>query len=192
MNKKSRIDTACFLLTLLGIICTFFTVSAGAADLGAPSLSEPLQKERFFDAERLSVNSPSGSAKPLLEPQLAVSHDVRENELRGGAKQTTHRVHGEAGGKLNIIGDVSLITVARVPVYAHETTGSTRTADGVTSSELLKSPGRLSWRSELGVPLGVGVNLNFFYDNSTFGKVDRPGVDEREERFGTRFIFKFK
>jgi len=189
MIKKSRIEYACFLLILTGI---FFAISVGAADLGVPSLSEPLQQEKFFDVERLSVNSSPGSVKPLLEPQLAVSHDVRENDLGVGVKQTTHRVHGEAGGKLNISGDVSLITVAKIPVYTHELTGDTRTADGLTNSELLKSPGRLSWRSELGVPLGEGVNLNVFYDNSTFGKVDRPGVDEREERFGTRFIFQFK
>jgi hypothetical protein len=31
-----------------------------------------------------------------------------------------------------------------------------------------------------------------FYDNSTIGRVDRPGIEEREEKFGTRFIFKFK
>ena len=177
---------------LSGLTSILFTISAGATDLGTPHLSEPLQKERFFNPEKLSIDSSSNSVKPLLEPQLAVSHDVRENEKGIGVMQTTHRVHGEAGGRLNFIGDVSLITVAKIPVYTHEITGSTRTTDGATSSELLKSTRRLSWRSELGVPLGEGVNLNLFYDNSTFGKLDKPGVDEREEKFGTSFIFKFK
>lgn len=192
MKGKGSINKSCFSLLFSGIICIHFTVCAGAADLGVPQLSEPLQKERFFNQERLSIDSSSSHAKSLLEPQLSVSHDVRENDLGADVKQTTHRVHGEAGGKLNIIGDISLVTVARIPVFTHEATGSTRTSDGTTSSELLKSTRRLSWRSELGVPLGEGVNLNLFYDNSTFSKIDRPGVDEREEKFGTRFIFKFK
>jgi len=192
MKGKSHINKVCFSLLLSGITLTLITVCAAATDLGVPQLSEPLQTERFFNPERLSVDSSSSHSKPLLEPQLSVSHDVRENDLGVGVMQTTHRVHGEAGGKLNIIGDVSLVTVARIPVYTHEVTESTRTADGVTNSELLKSTRRLSWRSELGVPLGENVNFNLFYDNSSFGKVDRPGVEEREEKFGTRFIFKFK
>jgi len=109
-----------------------------------------------------------------------------------GQTHTTHRVLGEAGGKLNIIGDLSLITVAKIPVYTHESTGSTNTPSGLTNNDFLKNTGRLSWRSELGVPLGEGVNINLFYDNSTVGKIDRPGVDEREEKFGTRLIFRFK
>lgn len=192
MKEKSRIRRACFSLLLTCLNCALITLTAGAADLGAPHLSEPFQKARFFNPERLSIDSSSNSVKPLLEPQLSVSHDARENEMGVGVKQITHRVHGEAGGKLNFIGDVSLITVAKIPVYTREITGSTRTTDGATSNELLKSTRRLSWRSELGVPLGEGVNLNLFYDNSTFGKVDKPGVDQREEKFGTRFIFKFK
>ena len=93
--------------------------------------------------------------------------------------QTTHRIHGEAGGKLNLFGDVSLTAVAKNPVYIYGVTGNTNVADSASSSELLKNTGRLSWRSELGVPLGEGVDLNLFYDHSTFGKIDRPGVDER-------------
>lgn len=192
MNRKKYINAECWFLLLIGLICATFTVSAGAADLGTPTLSEPLQKERFFDPDRFSVGSVQGPGKPLLEPQLSVSHDARETDVGGGVKQTTHRVHGEAGGKLNVIGDISLVTVAKIPVYMHEITRSTRTSEGVTSSELFRNTGRLSWRSELGVPLKEGVNFIFFYDNSTFGKVDKPGVDEREEKFGTKFIFRFK
>ncbi len=192
MRNKSphRLDCLSVLLSALVFACS--SVSAVAADLGVPSLSEPKQQLKFFDVERFSIDNSTSTVKPLLEPQLSVSHDARENDVGGGITQTTHRVHGEAGGKLNVIGDVSLITVAKIPVYTHETSVSTRTAEGATNKELFKNSGRLSWRSELGVPLKEGVNLNFFYDNSTFGKVDRPGVDEREEKYGTRFIFKFK
>lgn len=174
------------------LLCSFFAIAAAAADTGTANLSEPLQKEKFFEPERLSITGATGNIKPLLEPQLSVSHDAREDELGLGVKQTTHRVHGEAGGKLNLFGDVSMTTVAKVPVYAHGIKGSTKTSEGETVSELLKNPGNLSWRSELGLPLKEGLNLNFFYDNSVLGRVDRPGVEERDEKFGTRFIFKFK
>lgn len=192
MKLQNRISSSSLALLLSWLLAVLFTTAAAAADLGVPQLSEPLQKEKFFDPDRVSITGAAGGSKPVLEPQLSVSHEAREEEMGVGMKQTTHRVHGEAGGKLNIIGDVSITTVARIPIYTHEITGSTRNSNGVTSSELLKNTGRFSWRSELGVPLKEGVNLNFFYDNSTFGRIERPGVDEREEKFGTRFIFKFK
>jgi len=177
---------------LLFIFCVGLTPALYAMDLGAPRLSEPLQQGKFFNTERLTVQGNVNTKQQLLEPQLAVSHDAREDEVGRGMMQTTHRVHGEAGGKLNIIGDVSLTAVAKIPVYIYGITGSDSAADGASSSELLKNSGRLSWRSELGVPLGEGVDLNLFYDRSSIGKIDRPGVDEREEKFGTKFIFRFK
>ena len=163
-----------------------------AMDLGAPHLTAPLQQEKFFDIERLSVQGDAKSKPPLLEPQLAVSHDAREDEVGHGVMQTTHRVHGEAGGKLNMLGDVTLTAVAKVPVYVYGVTGSANAVQGSSNSELLKNAGRLSWRSELGIPLGEGVYLNLFYDRSESARIDRPGVDEKEEKFGTKFIFRFK
>lgn len=183
--------TAAYLLGLW-LLNAASAATAAAADGWMQQLCEPLQKEKFFNPERVTLTPSAGGAKPLLEPQLSVSHEAREADVGVGGRQTTHRVHGEAGGKLNIGGDVSLTTVARIPIYTHETTGSMKGTDGVSSSELLKNTGRFSWRSELGVPLQEGVNLNFFYDNTTFGRIDKPGIDEKEEKFGTRFIFKFK
>ena len=163
-----------------------------AMDLGAPRLSEPLQQEKFFDPEKFALPGIASTKTQLLEPQLAVSHEAREDETGIAMTHTTHRVHGEAGGKLNLIGDVSLTAVAKIPVYIYGVTGNTNATDGASSSELLKNTGRLSWRSEMGVPLGEGVDLNLFYDRSTIGRIDRPGVDEKEEKFGTKFIFRFK
>jgi len=147
-----------FRVTLLVFIfCVGLTPALYATDLGTPRLTEPLQQEKFFNAERLAVQGNVNDKPQLLEPQLAVSHDAREDEVGLGMMQTTHKVHGEAGGKLNFLGDVSLTAVAKIPVYIY----------GVT-------------------------DLNLFYDHTAVGKVDRPGVDEREEKFGTKFIFRFK
>lgn len=179
-----------FFLSLL--ISTFFPWNVAASDIGAPHLSEPLQKERFFDAARFSFTDSADTVKPVVQPHFSVSHDTRENDVGVGMMQTTERVHGEAGGRLNFLGDISLTTFAKVPVFTKETVGNQKTSDSVSNSELFKSSGRLSWRSELGIPVKKGVDLNFFYDNSTIGKMDKPGVEEREEKFGTRFIFKFK
>lgn len=177
---------------LFFVVSSLFPPALYAMDLGAPRLTEPLQQEKFFNPERLVVQGGTSVKPQLIEPQLAVSHDARENDVGIGMMQTTHTVHGEAGGKLNLLGDVSLTAVAKIPVYIYGVTGTTSAADGAASSEMLKNNGRLSWRSELGVPLGQGVDLNLFYDHSTVGKIDRPGVDEREEKFGTKFIFRFK
>lgn len=163
-----------------------------ALDLGAPRITEPMQQENFFNANKLSFQGDIKAKAPLLEPQLAVSHVAREDEVGRGITQTTHRLLGEAGGKFNFYRDVTFSAVAKIPVYTYGVTGNDNGAGRATGSELLKSAGRLSWRSELGVPLGNGLDLNLFYDRSAIGKIDRPGVDEREERFGTKFIYRFK
>jgi len=167
-------------------------LDSDAVDLGAPSLSEPLQKEHFFDTKRLLIGGEGPASQPTFVPQLSFSHNSREENVSVGVNQKFHSILGEAGGKINLGGDVSLTTVTRIPVYSYEVTENNRTLDGAASGELLKKPGHLSWRSELGVPIGGGVNLNFFYDNSTVGKMEKPGLEERDEKFGTRFIFKFK
>jgi len=175
------------------LLCiALFSASASASEPGGPQLLEPPQKERFFAPERYSFTDSPYSTKSVMEPYLSVSHDAREGDVGLGVKQTSERVHGEAGGKLNLLGDISLTTFAKIPVYTKETIESQKTSEGDSNSELFKNKGRFSWRSELGVPVKKGVDLNFFYDNSNVGKIDKPGVVEREEKFGTRFIFKFE
>lgn len=176
-----------FLVAISGSV-TF----ASAAEPVVPYPSEPSQKQQFFEPDRFSLTGSADAVKPVVEPHFSVSHDKREDNMSLGLMQTTETVFGEAGGKLNFLGDISLRSFARIPVYSKETVGSQKASEGASSSELFQKKGKLSWRSELGVPLKKGVDLNFFYDNSTFGIADRPGVDERDEKFGTRFIFKFK
>lgn len=163
-----------------------------ANDVLPTHFAETPQKEQFFERERFTFTDSAATAKPFLEPHLAVSHDMREDDVGLGVKQTSERFHGEAGGKLNLLGDISLTTFAKVPVFSKESVLKQRNTDGGDISEIMKDASRFSWRSELGIPVQKGVDLNFFYDNSTFGRVINPGVDEREEKFGTRFIFKFK
>jgi hypothetical protein len=176
---------------LIAVAIIIIPVNSGALDLGTPPLSEPIQKEHFFETKRLLLGGGDASSSPVFEPQLSFSHNAREESAGVGISQKFHIVSGEAGGKLNLLGDISLTAVTRIPVYNYEVIESSRIQDGAASGELLK-PGRLSWRSELGVPIGGGVNLNVFYDNSTIGKMDKPGLEERDEKFGTRFIIKFK
>jgi hypothetical protein len=163
-----------------------------AADLGAPRLTGPLQQEKFFTIERFAVEGDAKTKPALIEPLVALSHDAREDEIGRGMMQTTHRVHGEAGGRLKLVGDVTLSAVAKIPVYIYGVTGKINAEDAASSSELLKNTGRLFWRSELGIPLGEGVGLSLFYDRSAVGKIDKPGIDGTEEKFGTQFIFRFK
>jgi hypothetical protein len=176
----------------LFLLIILLNVTASASDLGGPQLAEPLQKEKFFEPERFSFTDSPDSVKSAVEPYLSVSRDAREGNAGIGVNQKSERVHGEAGGKLNLLGDISLTTFAKVPVYTKETMESQNKSAFGSNSELLKPSGQLSWRSELGVPVKKGIDLNFFYDNSAIGKIDKPGVEGREEKFGTRFIFKFE
>lgn len=162
-----------------------------AVDLGTPALSEPLQQEKFFDTDRLTIKGES-AAPGGFEPQVGLSHMAREDETVSGGKYMTQKIHGEAGGKLNLSDSLSLTGIARIPLYTLETEDLASSSDERVSSDLLGKPGDLSWRSELGVNLGAGIDLNLFYDKSVFGRGDKPGVDERDEKFGTRFIIHFK
>lgn len=182
----------CLLLIIPFIVTVISTSDSEALDLGTPPLSEPLQKENFFDTKRLLIGGESTTSQSIFVPQLSFSHDSREENVGIGVNQKFHSVRGEAGGKINLGGDVSLTAVTRIPVYSYEVTEKSITQDGAATGELLKKPGSLSWRSELGVPISRGINLNFFYDNSMVGKIDKPGIEERDEKFGTRFIIKFK
>lgn len=165
-----------------------------AADIGAPKISEPLQKEGFFETARLTAPAKAASGLQLLEPQFSLSHLARESETGGRTTQTTHKIHGEAGGRLNLLENLSLTAVARLPIYTYQlSSGQTSAPEGKGSTDIMRNPASsLSWRSELGLNLGKGIDLNMFYDKSKFGRIDRPGVDDQDERFGTRFIIHFK
>jgi len=191
---KQQRHTGRIFLQLFNLFLLSTLVAGGveASDVVTPNLTEPIQKEKFFDQDRYSFTASPDSEKPVVEPHLSVSHDSREKDIGIGVIQKAERVHGEAGGKLNLLGDISLTSFAKVPVYTKETIESQNNSDGSSSSQLLSPTGQLSWRSELGVPVKKGVDLNFFYDNSAIGKIDKPGIEGREEKFGTRFIFKFE
>ena len=167
---------------------------AFAADIGAPRISAPLQYENFFETSRLTAQPGDSAAPLLLEPQISISHLARENESGRGTTQITHKIHGEAGGKLNLLENLSLTAVAKIPLYTYQlSSGQTSASEGRGATDLTRNPAsNLSWRSELGLNLGKGIDLNLFYDKSKFGRIDRPGVDDQDERFGTRFIIHFK
>ncbi len=168
-----------------------------AVDLGTPVLSEPLQQEKFFDTERVTTRGEATQTPGTLEPHFGLSHAAREDVGSTGSvgvRQTTHKIHGEAGGTLTLLDNVSLTAIAKIPLYSHEARFGEflSSGEGKVTTDLMRNPGNLSWRSELGVNLGKGIDLNLFYDRSMFGRVDKPGVNEQEEKFGTRFIIHFK
>lgn len=129
-----------------------------------------------------------------IKPQIGISHLARESDSGGGASQITHKIHGEAGGRLILMENLSLTAVARLPLYTYQLSSvQSVTSEGRGSTDMLRTPASsFSWRSELGLNLGKGIDLNLFYDKARFGRVDRPGVNDLDERFGTRFIFHFK
>jgi hypothetical protein len=161
-------------------------------ELGTPLMSPPVQGDKFFTVDRLEMDEPGGIKPGFITPKLALSHDVREDKFGKGVLQTTHLFHGEAGGKIDIFGRASLIAVAKIPVYVFESTDRGYASEAASSSELLKSPDRLSWRSEMAIPLSSSLDLSLFYDRSNVGRFDRSGMDDRDEKFGTRIIFRFK
>lgn len=176
---------------LLLVMAGIAAASAFAQSDALPNLA-PTQQDTFFKHSILNLSEPQQADKPMLEPYFSFSHDAREENPGIWAKLSVDRILGEAGGKLNLFGNSSITTFAKIPVYKKETVERDRTNDSSSSTELLKKGSGLSWRSELSIPFDSKKGINIFYDNSTYGQINKPGVEERDERFGTRFIFKFK
>ncbi len=161
---------------------------------GSPLFFVPVQTGKFFESSRLTLQPLENSRPSLINPQIGISHLARENENGGGTTVTTHKIHGEAGGKLLLVENLSLTAVARIPLYTYQlSSGQFAASEGRGATDLMQSPvSGLSWRSELGFNLGKGVGFNLFYDKSKFGRIEAPGLDERDERFGTSVIIRFK
>jgi len=185
---------------ILAILIILSTVTAFAADLGTPRLSESLSTRKFFDPDRLLITGGvkyKGLEDLTIEPQLGLGYTAREREIRGGLDEAIHKVHAQAGGKIDLAKTLYLSAAAKIPVYTYGLTDS-RTF-GAPQGALSRheydftrlSPSTLSWTGEMGIHLGLGADLTIYYDQDLL-KGYQPGLTQSEERFGTRIIFRFK
>jgi hypothetical protein len=201
MQRCTALGTLC-LSALLALV--FLAPFACAADLGTPRLSDTLATEKYFDPDRfLTSGGLKYEASPsfTLEPQLGVGYEKLEMETGGGSGEVFHKLHAEAGGRLNLPGMLYFSAAAKIPVYTYEMTGRRSAGDesfqytaGRQNYDLFSRSGEsLSWTGEVGIHLGLGTDLNIFYDQTPFsGSLggSRPG--QMEEKFGTRLIFHFR
>jgi hypothetical protein len=181
----------------------FLARFACGADLGTPRLSDSIATPKYFDPDRfLTSGGLKYEAVPsfTLEPQLGVGYEKLEMETGSGSGEVFHKLHAEAGGRLNLPGMLYLSAAAKIPVYTYEMSGRRSAGDdsfqytsGRQSYDLFsRSRESLSWTGEVGIHLGIGTDLNIFYDQTPFSDPlggSRSG--QMEEKFGTRLIFHF-
>ena len=185
----------------LVIVILLTTATAFAADLGTPLLTDGLAERRFFDPERLLTTGGvkyKGLEGITIEPQIGVGYTSREQDIKGGLEEAVHKVHAQAGGKIDLADTLYFSAAAKVPVYTY---GLTDKSAGLVSPQVTTSrhaydfmrlsPSTLSWTGEMGVHLGLGTDLTVYYDQNLFDSY-QPGTPQPEERFGTRLIFRFK
>jgi hypothetical protein len=191
-----------FLLCALPAL-VFLARFACGADLGTPRLSDSIATQRYFDPDRfLTSGGLKYDAAPSfnLEPQFGVGYEKLEMETGSGSGEVFHKLHAQAGGRLNLPGMLYFSAAAKIPVYTYEMTGHRSAGDdsfqytaGRQSYDLFsRSREGLSWTGEVGIHLGRGTDLNIFYDQTPFsGSLggSRPG--QMEEKFGTRLILHF-
>ena len=175
-----------------------------AADLGTPRLSDSLLPYKFFDPDRLLTTggvkyeaSPSFS----LEPEVGLGYVRRGKEVSSGYDEVAHKVHALAGGRLNLANTVHFSAAAKLPVYTYQLSDrrigsdlSFQTPLTRNDYDLFRRPvENLGWCSEAGIRLGGQTELNIFYDLTPLtGFAGGSPFGKTEERFGTRFIFRFK
>lgn len=174
--------------------------AALGADLGTPVLvPELVVRDRLNSGNVLKTGIRITPTSDLvLEPEVGLSHAMREWELTTGYDEITHKIHAQAGGRVDLFGLISLSAAAKLPVYT--VASSDRWLAGSYSQpgefrhgyDILDGPDRLSWTGEMGVHLGA-ADLNIFYDKSHFDDLTGSGGFSRfDETFGTRLIFRFK
>lgn len=183
---------------------TMLTFTAAyAADLGTPNLTDTISTRKFFDPDRFLT---TGGVQYrswqdiTIEPQFGLGHRAWEREIKSGYDEVIHKVHAQAGGKIDLFRLFYLSAAAKVPVYTYEFTGQriggttlSQTDSSRHGYDFLRLPSaNLSWTGEMGIRLGKKVDLNLYYDKSTFDVYQGgSGLSRPEDRFGTRIIFKF-
>lgn len=184
------------------LIATLITLLVGsspllAAGLETPSLSAPLPTARFFDPDRLLTTGGvkySAAGDLTLEPELGVGYRALERDVPGGAEESIHRVHAQAGWRLSLADTLYLSAAAKLPVYYYQSLGSYggQSLGSRQGYDLAHSfRGVPSWTGEVGMHLAGRADLTLYYDQGLApGGV--PGVTPQEERVGTRIIWRFK
>jgi len=199
--KSCKVVRRILLCALPALI--FLARFACGADLGTPRLSDSIATQKYFDPDRfLTSGGLKYEAAPsfTLEPQLGVGYEKLEMETGSGSGEVFHKLHAEAGGRLNLPGMLYFSAAAKIPVYTYEMTGRRSAGDdsfqyksGRQSYDLFSRSGEsLSWTGEVGIHLGLGTDLNIFYDQTPFsGPLGGNRAGQVEEKFGTRLIFHF-
>ena len=183
------------------VVVLLLAPAAGAVDLGTPRLSDARVGTDFFTPERLltTAGMKYSSGALAMEPLVGLGYGARTMDTSGFGTML-HKLHAEAGGKLTLPAALYLSAAAKVPVYSYESSEflASPTPPTVAFSrreyDLLRVPGKnLSWTGEVGVHLGLGTDLTIFYDqNRLTNPVGMGGAQPVEERFGTRFIIRFR
>lgn len=175
-----------------------------AADLGTPRLSDSLPTYRFFDPDRFLTTGGmkyEASRSFTLEPEVGFGYERWEKVASSGYDEVVHKVHARAGGRLNLASNVYLSAAAKLPVYTYQHEDrriggdlSFQTQLSHNDYDLFRHPGEnLGWSTEAGIRLGGLTELNIFYDMTPFtGFAGGSPFGQMDERFGTRFIFRFK
>ncbi|HEY5974738.1 MAG TPA: hypothetical protein VIU41_08360 [Geobacteraceae bacterium] len=179
--------------------------TATAADLGTPQLSTDPPDRKLFDPDHfLSAGRATlGSSQSFsLTPEVGLGYFSWGRELQGGVAESLHQVHARAGGRVDLLDVFYLSGAAKLPVYTYDvqdrrlaTLSTSQQPQAREQYDLFQSPrSKMSWSSEVGVRLGPQLDLNLFYDqNQLFTLPAGSGtLHQQEERFGTRFIFRFK
>jgi hypothetical protein len=191
------------MLVYVMAVIVFFAPAALAANLGTPRLSDNMTTSKFFDPDRLLTTGGlkyEASGNFSLEPEVGLGYVKREQGLSGGYEDTTQKVHARAGGRLNLTDTLHMSAAAKLPVYTYEQAGriggdlSFQAPLTRQDYDLLRHPGgNVGWGGEAGIRLGGQTEFNLFYDVTPLsGYQGGTHFEQTEERFGTRFIFRFK
>jgi hypothetical protein len=192
-------------LVCLSAICAILLAArvGYGAGLETPRLSDDMAAQKYFDPDRfLSTGGLKYEAGHsfTLEPQVGVGYEKLKMEIGSGYEEVFHKVHAQAGGRLDLPGMLHFSAAAKLPVYTYEMTGLRSGVDnsfqntvGRYNYDLFSNSTKsLSWTGEVGIRLGLGTDLNIFYDQTRFDSFQGGNrFDRMEEKFGTRIIFRF-
>ncbi len=192
--------TAWALILFLADHQNFLAAEEGIFPKGSESssvLGRRLEPDRLLTSVGIGLKPAS---ELLIEPKFGISHVMHQSEIGSGYDDVIHRVHAQAGGKVNFFESFYLGIASKLPIYNYEiATGrmpggpALHPTTGRHDYELLRlSPNSITLTGEMGLQIGQQINLNLYYDQNRLKGPLQPGVTSAEEVIGTKFIFRFK
>jgi hypothetical protein len=194
LKKAWIIGRCCALFVLVWVPVARGDEIVKATLLEKTSADEVLSRPQYLSSGGLSYHA---TEEVMLEPLLGVGHDMQHRDLSLFAKESSHSITAQAGGRISILEGMYVSAAVKYPLYSFQSLSTVPSGMVAASSErggldiLNPTSNNLTWTGEVGTALGKDIHSFFYYDKITTPLMSGT-AGRSEDRFGVRFQLHFK